>query len=94
MEQIEKPIIEASGEIHIGETFTRSFQASWPFGKIEIYQNNIILRVQYIPNFVLQFFQLMGKFSGIMKSYKNISNHPRGSYFRRGVVVFPTGLSY
>jgi len=45
MEQFEKPIIEATGGIHIGKNFMMSFQASWPFGKIKIYQNHIILRL-------------------------------------------------
>ncbi len=38
---IQKPIIEAMGGIHIGRSFMKSFQASWPFGKIEVYQDYI-----------------------------------------------------
>jgi len=72
MEQFEKPMIEATGGIHIGETFMRSFQASWPFGKIEIYQDNIILKIQYIPNFILRLFQLANKSLGIMGEHKTI----------------------
>ena len=73
MEQFEKPIVEATGGIHIGETFVKSFQASWPFGKIEIYQDSIVLKVQYVPNFILLFFQWIGKFFGMLGAYKDIS---------------------
>ena len=80
MEQFEKPIIEATGGIHIGVSFIRSFQASWPLGKIEIYQDYLILRVQYVPNFILCFFQLIGKFPGMMGAYKNIPKEIKLTY--------------
>ena len=72
MKQFNKPIIEATGGIHIGKTFVRSFQASWPFGKIEIYQDNIVLKVQYVPSLILRLFQLVGKLPGMVGSYKKI----------------------
>ena len=68
MKQFEKPIVEVTGGIHIGKNFMMSFQASWPFGKIEIYQDNIILKIQYIPNFILRFFQLISKLIGACKN--------------------------
>ncbi len=80
MEQFKKPIIEATGGIHIGKTFMMSFQASWPFGKIEIYQDSVILKVQYIPNFILHLFQLAGKFPGMMGAYKDIPKEIKISY--------------
>jgi hypothetical protein len=74
MKKSEKPIIEVTGGIHVGKTFMKSFQASWPFGKIEIYSDNIVLRIQYIPNFILRLFQTMGKLPNMVGTYKNIPN--------------------
>ena len=78
MKQFKKPIIKATGSIHIGETFMMSLQASWPFGKIEIYQDHIFLRVQYIPNLILYLFQLLigeNISKGIRLSYSDISGY-------------------
>jgi hypothetical protein len=61
MEQFKNPIIDATGGIHIGETFMRSFQASWPFGKIEIYEDYIILKIQHVPAFLIKLFELHAK---------------------------------
>lgn len=46
-----KSIIEAIGQINIGKTFVGSFCATWPFGKIEVYQDSVILKVRRISNF-------------------------------------------
>lgn len=70
MKQLEKPIIKATGGIHIGKTFLRSFQFSWPFGKVEVYEDGIILKVQYIRNYTVIFFQLISAFfPKTMKAY-------------------------
>jgi hypothetical protein len=71
MKQSKKPVIEATGGIHIGKSFIISFQASWPFGKIEIYDDRIVLQIQYLPDFILRLFQLASKIP-MMMAYKNI----------------------
>ncbi len=72
LEKTKKPLIEATGGIHIGESFMKSFQASWPFGKIEIYEDIIVLKVQYTPNFILELFKLAGKLPGMIGAHKEI----------------------
>ena len=60
LEKTKKPLIEATGGIHIGESFMKSYQATWPFAKIEIYDDIIMLKLQYTPNFILKLFELFG----------------------------------
>lgn len=75
-----KPLIEATGGIHIGKNFFESFQASWPFGKIEVYEDMVVLKVQYIPDFILKIFEWSAKFPGpTIGSYKEI---PKEIYLR------------
>lgn len=70
MEQLGKLIIQATGGIYIGETFFRSFRCTWPFAKIKIYEDSIILKVQYVQSFTFAFLQLMRKlFPKMMEVY-------------------------
>jgi len=55
----QKPLIEATGGIHIEVSFIRSFQASIPCGKLE-------------KNFILKIFSFIGKIPGMIGSYKDI----------------------
>ena len=62
----EKPLLQARGGIHIGESFINSANASWPFGKIEVYKDRIILKLKFINESITQ------KFSrGMYKSNKS-----------------------
>jgi len=72
IDQEEKPLFETTGGIHIGDDFMRSFQASWPFGKIEIYEDRIVLKVQYLPDFVLNLFRMFGKLPGMLGAHESI----------------------
>ena len=80
MEQFEKPIIEATGGIHLAEKLMSYFRATWPLGKIEIYQDYIILKVQYVPNFILHFIQLIVNFSRTVGAHKSIPKEIKLSY--------------
>ena len=71
MNEFGQPIIEATGGIYIGRNFFRSFQATRPFGKIELYQGVVILKVQFIPRFILRLFQWAGKIPFMIGIYKN-----------------------
>ncbi len=66
------PIIQATGGMHIGKSFLMSFQVSWPFGKIEVYEDRIVLRFQYLPDFVLRIFEWAGKIPKMIGSYRDI----------------------
>ena len=68
----EKPWIEAIGGIHVGKSFLKSFQATWPFGKIEVYEDHILLKIQYVPGFFLRLFERMDSFPAMMGTYNNI----------------------
>ena len=71
-EKFNTPIIDAVGGIHIGNNFMQSFAASWPFGRIEIYEDKLTLKVQYVPDFLLKIYELAGKFPFMMGAYKEI----------------------
>ncbi|MEK6872376.1 MAG: hypothetical protein AABX16_05730, partial [Nanoarchaeota archaeon] len=66
----EKILFKSIGSIWIGESYLHSFSASWPFGKIEIYKNKLILRIQYFPDFILE--NLFTKKEAIPGTYKKI----------------------
>ena len=51
-----KPVFESVGGIHFGTNAFFCFNATWPFGKIEIYNEEILMHVQYLPEFLLRFF--------------------------------------
>ena len=71
--QFKKSLIKATGGIHIGHSFMKSFQASWPFGRIDVYDDRIVLKVQYIPNFILKLFKAFGRLSRpTIGSYKDV----------------------
>ena len=76
----EKPLIEASGGIHIGRTFLKSFQASWPFGKIEVYDDYLLLKIQYLPGFILRWFEKADKFPAMMGTYNDIPDRIKLKY--------------
>jgi hypothetical protein len=76
----EKPLIEASGGIHIGRSFLKSFQASWPFGKIEVYDDYLVLKIQYLPGFILRWFEKADKFPAMMGTYNDIPDRIRLNY--------------
>ena len=71
MHEFEKPNVVASGGIHIGKNFFRSFQATRPFGKIELYQNEVVLKVQYIPKLILRLFRWAGNIPFMIGTYKD-----------------------
>ena len=69
---MEKPAWEATGGIHIGKSFMQSFQATWPFGRIEVFSDRILLKIQYVPGIFLKLFEKMGHLPAIMGTYKDI----------------------
>ncbi len=72
MLQSNEPLFEAVGGIHIGESFIKSFQASKPYGKIEVYQDKIVLKIQYISDSVLRMFEMAGRIPFMPGTYKYI----------------------
>jgi hypothetical protein len=50
----------------------KSFQASWPFGKIEVYDDYLMLKIQYLPGFILRWFEKADKFPAMMGTYNDI----------------------
>jgi hypothetical protein len=67
----ESPAVVASGGILIGKNFFRAFQATSPFGKIELYDKNLVLSIQFIPRFILRFFRWAGNIRFMIGTYKN-----------------------
>ncbi len=63
-----KAKIKAVGGVYFGSSFLKSFGAPWPFGKVIIYDDSMILRIRFIPMFVLRFFWLIFRGSRILKS--------------------------
>ncbi len=66
-------LIEATWWIHIGYNFIMSFQASFPFWKIEVYWDKVILVVQSIPNFIIKICEFFWKIMPFLPgTYKKI----------------------
>jgi hypothetical protein len=72
MLQLPEPLFEAVGGIHIGGDFINSFQASRPFGKIEVYQDRVVLKIENVSDQGLGMFRLLGKIPFIPGTYKDI----------------------
>jgi hypothetical protein len=71
LDKLEYPAVVASGSIFIGKNFFRAFQATRPFGKIELYDNNLVLSVQFIPRVILRLFRWAGNIPFMIGTYKN-----------------------
>ncbi|MDP3697840.1 MAG: hypothetical protein Q8R55_07605 [Candidatus Taylorbacteria bacterium] len=56
-----KSLLEATGGIWIGNYLYFCFQASSPFGKIEVYEDEVIFRIQNLPKLFIKSFELFGK---------------------------------
>lgn len=52
----EKPIIKVAGGVHVGTSFLKSFRVTWPFGKISFYEDSMVIKIRFIPEFIISFF--------------------------------------
>ena len=53
-----RPIFKVTGGVRMGVSFLRSFRVIWPFGQIVIYEDLMIFKIRFIPNFIIRFFWL------------------------------------
>jgi len=53
--------IVAYGGIHIGQGFLRSYQKSIPGCRIEVYEDRIVLKLEYVSNLWLKILNFFGR---------------------------------